>query len=161
FVGLLAFGIPAFSFQNGKTPSGTIAGRVVSQATGAPLADATVTLRFVRPSGTDEIMVRATNEAGRFSFPDLWGAEWQLSAEPPGSARANYRPTKYSPKGGFPLASNQQITDIVLKLVAQSVITGKVSDAKGAPVEGARVTLLKAGYADGVRHWSEVASAAT
>src|SRR5215831_7587838 len=114
FVGLLAFGIPGFSFQDGKTPSGTIAGKVVSQTTGVPLADAKVTLRFVRPSGTDEIMVRATNEAGRFSFPDLWGAEWELSAEHPGFAPTNYRATKYSPKGRFSLASNQQITDIVL-----------------------------------------------
>jgi hypothetical protein len=58
FVWLPAVGGPAFSFQAGKTPTGTIAGKVVNQATGAPLQDAMVSLRYVRPPGTDEIMVR-------------------------------------------------------------------------------------------------------
>jgi len=161
FMCLLAVSGPVFSFQDGKSPTGTIAGKVVNQATGAPLPDAIVKLRYVKPSGTDEIIVRQTNEAGRFSFADLWGAEWELSAEHPGFAPATYRATRYSPKGRFSLERNQQITDIVLKLVAQSVVTGKVSDAKGVPVEGARVTLLKAGYSDGIRYWREVASAET
>jgi hypothetical protein len=133
----------------------------VNQATGVPLSDALVSLRFVRPSGTDEIIVRQTNRAGRFSFSDLWAAECELSAEHPGFASATYRATRYSPSGRFLLQRNQQVTDIVLKLVAQSVVTGKVSDAKGVPVEGARVTLLKAGYSAGIRHWREIASAET
>src|SRR5215469_9924065 len=98
---LLAVGGPVFSFQDGKTSTGTIAGKVVNQATGVPLSDALVSLRFVRPSGPDELIVRQTNEAGRFSFSDLWGAEWELSAEHPGFARATYRATRYSPKGRF------------------------------------------------------------
>ena len=38
---------------------------------------------------------------------------------------------------------------------------GRVLDTEGEPVEGARVAVLKAGYANGVPRWSEVASATT
>jgi carboxypeptidase family protein len=159
FACLLAVGVPVFSFQDGKAPTGTIAGKVVSQATGTPLVDAIVKLHYANPAGADEIMVQQTNEGGRFSFAGLWGIEWELSAECHGFAPATYRATKYNPHGRFSLERNQQMTDIVLKLAGQSVVTGRVTDTDGAPVEDARVTLLKAGYTGGVRHWSEIASA--
>ena len=156
---LLAAGVAAFGFQSEK-PSGTIAGQVVNQATGAPLPDAIVKLRYLTPSG-DEIMIRQTNDAGRFSFTDLSGRDWELSAECRGFAPAWYRSSRYVPQGRFSLAKNQQLNDIVLKLAAQTVIAGKVLDREGGPVEGAHVTLLKPGYSNGTPHWMEVASAAT
>jgi hypothetical protein len=137
-----------------------IAGRVLNQATGAPLRDAIVTLRFVKPYGPSEAMVRQTSESGGFSFTDLWGSsEWELSAECKGFAAGSYRATRYDPRGRFKLEKNQQIKDVILKLVPQAVIKGKVLDAEGKPMEGARVTLLKAGYAGGLRQWTELASA--
>jgi hypothetical protein len=139
---------------------GVIAGRVVSAVTGAPVKDAVVTLR--RSCQGAEPAVQQTNEAGRFAFTGLsqhCGRE--LTAEASGFAPATYGATRYSPGGTFQLAKNQQLTDIVLKLVAQSVIAGKVVDPDGAPVEGARVSLMKAGYAGGIQHFTEVASAQT
>jgi hypothetical protein len=59
------------------------------------------------------------------------------------------------------LRGDQQIRDIVLKLVPQATIAGRVLDTEGEPVEGVRVTVLKAGYANGVPRWSEVGSATT
>ena len=148
---------PGFQSQN----QGMVAGRVMNQATGAPLKDAIVTLRLLNPYGPGETMVRQTNESGGFSFTDLWGPEWELSAECKGFAAGSYRATRYDPRGRFKLEKNQQIKDIALKLVPQAVITGKVLDAERKPVERARVTLLKAGYAGGLRQWTEVASADT
>lgn len=60
-IGLLAAGAVAFGFQG--QASGTIAGQVVNQATSTPLQDAIVTLRYLNPSGSDETMVRETNDA--------------------------------------------------------------------------------------------------
>lgn len=132
---------------------GMIAGRVVSQATGAPLKDAIVTLRFVNPNGPEDVLVRQTTESGQFSFTSLWGQGWELSAECKGYAAGTYRATRYDPRGRFKLEKNQQIDDVVLKLVPQAVVTGKVVDAEGKPVEGAHVTLL--------RQRTEIASADT
>jgi hypothetical protein len=45
--------VPVSSFQDGKASTGTIAGKVVSQATGTPLADAIVKLHYAnRPVRT-------------------------------------------------------------------------------------------------------------
>jgi len=111
---LLAAGVAAFGLQSEK-PSGTIAGQVVNQATGAPLPDAIVKLRYLTPSG-DEIMIRQTNDAGRFSFTGLWGRDWELSAECRGFAPAWYRSSRYVPQGRFSLEKNQQLNDIVLAI---------------------------------------------
>ena len=65
--GIMALGASAFPDEN----HGEIAGQVVNQASGTPLKDAVVTLRYVKPFGPAETMVRQTNEAGRFSFTGL------------------------------------------------------------------------------------------
>jgi protocatechuate 3,4-dioxygenase beta subunit len=158
---VLLAGAAAFAFQSENQPSGTIAGQVVNQATGAPLQNAIIKLRYVNAAAGDEIMVRQTNDAGRFSFAGLWGRDWELSAECRGFASAWYHASRYVPQGRFSLEKNQQLNDIVIKLVAQTVITGKVLDPEGGPVEGVQVTLLKSGYSNGLPRWTEVASAIT
>src|SRR6267143_1658958 len=117
-VWLLAAGITASGFQSGD--QGSISGRVVNQTTGKPLRDAIVSLRYVNPYGQAETMVRQTNEAGRFSFTGLWGREWELSAACGGFAPGIYRATRYDPRGRFALGKDQQIKDIVLKLIPQA-----------------------------------------
>lgn len=149
----------ALGFQNAD--QGMVTGRVVNQATGAPLKDAIVTLRYFNPNAPDKNTVQQTNEAGRFAFIGLWGREFELSAVSSGFVAGNYRATLYDPRGRFTLAKNQQIKDIVLKLIPQAVVTGRVLDAENKPVEGARVGLLKAGSAGGVARWAEVAFAQT
>ncbi len=156
---LLAGAIPALGFQS--VDQGMIAGRVVNQATGAPLKDAIVTLRYLDPYGPDQITVQQTNEAGRFSFTGLWGREFELSAVGSGFVAGTYRATRYDPRGRFSLAKDQQIKDIVLKLIPQAVVTGRVLDADHKPVEGARVSLLKSGSSGSATRWAEVAFAQT
>jgi protocatechuate 3,4-dioxygenase beta subunit len=156
---LLATAVSTLGFQN--PGQGMVAGRVVNQATGAPLKDAIVTLRYFNPSSPDESTVQQTNEAGRFAFTGLWGREFELSAESSGFVAGNYRATLYDPRGRFTLAKNQQLKDIVLKLIPQAVVAGRVLDAEGKPVEGARVSLLKASSTGGVARWTEVAFAQT
>ena len=56
---LLATATTALGFQNAD--QGMVAGRVVNQATGAPLKDAIVTLRYFNPYGPDENTVQQTN----------------------------------------------------------------------------------------------------
>jgi hypothetical protein len=96
-------------------------------------------------------MVRQTNGDGRFSFSGLWGSEWELSAACSGFAPGRYRATRYDPRRKFSLAKDQQIKDIVLKLIPQAVAAGRVLDGDRKPVEGAHVSLMQARYTAGVR----------
>ena len=145
----------AAGHQSGAPPEGTIAGQVLNQATGTPLADAIVKLRYLDPSGAnDDVQTAQTNALVRFEFTGLWGHDWELSAERSGFATAWYHASKYAPRGGFTLDRNQKLDSIVLKLAAQAVVTGKVWNGN-EPIEGARVTLLAAGTRQ------EIASVAT
>jgi hypothetical protein len=158
---LLSAASVAFAFQAEDQPTGTIAGQVINQVTGAPLPDAIVKLKYKFGDANSETLVRQTNDAGRFSFTGIGAHNFELSTELHGFATAWYRASQFVPNGGFSLEKNQRLDGIVLKMVAQSVVTGKIFDADGKLVEGARVTLLKTRYADGVAYWKEAASAET
>ncbi len=136
-------------YQDSAPPQGLIAGQVLNAATGAPLGDALVKLRYRSLSG-DEVISAQTNDSGHFAFTGLWGHDWELSAEHSGFSTTWYHASKYAPHGGFTLDKNQKIDSVVLKLVAQAVVAGKVFDADG-PVEGARVTLSDSGNTPGNR----------
>ncbi len=146
----VAIAIVAFA-QTGK-PS--IEGQVVSQTTGAPLSNATVTL--VGPGGPRTCQ---TNEEGRFRFTEVLGGSWKLSAERRGYVPGRYGERKYMPQGGqFSLANDQQMKGVVLRLVPESVIAGRVVDGDGEPIEGARVTVLKLVHAGAVQRWIDSAT---
>jgi hypothetical protein len=146
-LGLLA--LPAVAHAQ----SASIEGTVVSQATNAPLKNAVVQLGE---------LTQQTNDQGKFRFIGVSDGQWSLSASKTGFCHGAYGERKYLPGGvRISVKVNEHIKDVVLKLLPQSVIAGRVVDAEGEPVEEARVTVLKAVYIDGVRRWLEVASATT
>ncbi len=162
---LLAASAALFGYQIDRQSKASIEGQVVNQATGAPLKNAIVKLQLRSPyssSADYDPLVQQTNEEGRFLFTNLIPRDWELSAERRGFVPGKYGGRRFLPQGSrMSLKADQQIRDLVLKLVPQATIAGRVLDAEGEPVEGARVAVLKAGYANGVPRWSEVASATT
>ena len=158
---LLAACVATFGYQIDRQSKASIAGQVVSQATGAPLKNAVVKLQRVAGYSQDPL-IQQTNEEGRFRFTDLQPGDWEVSADLRGFVPGYYGGRKFLPQGSrVSLRTNQALRDLVLKLVPQATITGRVLDIEGEPVEGARVAVLKAGYANGFPRWSEVASATT
>jgi hypothetical protein len=160
---LLAACVATFGFQTDPKSKASIEGQVVSQATGAPLRNAVVKLVWhPSPGIAHDPIVQRTNEEGRFLFANLQPGDWEVSAERRGFVPGYYGGRKFLLQGSrISLKADQQIRDLVLKLVPQATISGRVLDTEGEPVEGARVAILKARYANGVSRWSEVASATT
>ncbi len=147
---LLAFAVPAPGFQD---TAASIAGTVVNQATGAPISGAVVRLGD---------WIQETNAEGRFFFAGVNQGSFPLSADKRGFNTGRYGGNRHYPGlSSIAVTKNQQIQDIVLKLVPQAVIAGRVVDAEGDPVEGAQIVLLKSSWADGAQHWSPVASGST
>ena len=103
----------------------TVEGDVVDSVTGQPIAG--VAVGVTAPSQR----VYYTDAAGRFSIP--------ASPVTPQSAlrlnRAGYLSAEASLAGGEPAAGPRR-----LKMIRQSVISGRVTDEDGAPVEGVRVS---------------------
>ncbi len=165
FALLLVAGAVTFGYQAGSQHAASIEGRVVAQGTGSPLKSAVVTLRQMPADPGQRVarqLIQQTNEEGRFVFAAVSPGNWELSADKRGFIPGRYGGQKYDPNGSrISVAPSGQVTDLVLKLVPQAVITGRVLNLDGEPVEGARIVLLKVRYNGDTRHWSEVASAMT
>lgn len=121
---------------SGQTP-GSISGIVVDAATNNPLAGAKVSL---------EMSTRETDTEGRFRFPGLKPRAYSLGAERQGFAKLEHHAVRLSPA--------EDVTNIVLRMAPESVISGRVLNAKGAPVR-ASIALTRADFP------SHVASALT
>ena len=104
-----------------------LAGRVVEDHTGNPLASAEV--RVVKPGQRTLAADLETGGDGRFSVPNLPPGEYRLEVRKP-----NFIDTV--------LRLEQPSTGLELRLVRAGVITGSVVDAHGQPVRGATIYAL-------------------
>ena len=143
----------------------SIEGQVVSLATGMPLKRANVRINGMgRPQqgGMPNILVKETDEQGRFAFTGLSAGRYLITAERSGYLQQNYGARKYS-TGGTPLAlgADQNVRDILFKLSPQSVITGKVLDEDGEPVANVQVRASKYVYRGGKKQWAQVRNGQT
>jgi len=135
------------------TGTGVIEGTVLKAATGEPLRGARVELMLnsreamMEGAGHEDV----TDETGKFSFTELAAGTYSLSV-----SRAGYVTQNYGERGGglrmfgmggtpLNLTAGQKMTELQFRMVAGGVITGRVYDRYGDPVEGAAVSAQKPG----------------
>ncbi len=111
---------------------GRIGGVVRSVTTGEPVKSAVVTLRSP-DAHAGPTRTATTGPAGTFLFESLPAGSYQLSIR-----KAGYR-TLYSSAGGITLRENQQLTGLAYSLWPNAAVSGRVLDADGEPVQGARI----------------------
>ena len=118
--------------------SGRIEGVTLHAITGEPVRRVNLTLNF---SAREPVTRTAASDAdGRFSFDGLAPGVYMLRAERTGFVWQSYTGTPGSSSAPpLRLTQGQVIRDIVLKLVPQGVIVGKVLDDEGEPVSRAVV----------------------
>ena len=123
-----------------QTPigKGAITGRVVT-ADGQPASEATVMVYAIGSSEAESHTVECDDE-GKFKLTELKPGSYIISASMQGYVSLND-------------ASGSEIhhigENVTLTLVKGGVITGRVTDADGEPMEGARVELRMAPDVDG------------
>jgi len=151
-----------------KEGTGTIKGRVYDRETGAPVANAMVTLavdfaslRDAMPTGPAGALRppqprQAKSDAqGRYVFERLPAGTYTLSSSPPeykvtylpqsyGATRPN-DPTRPSPRRPLALAEGQTLDNADLPLWRSLAITGHVSDESGEPLAGVPIVATTAG----------------
>jgi hypothetical protein len=132
---------PAISLSQigdaGQPEKRTISGQVVNSVTGQPIAGALV--RIGEHAGL-------TDREGQFEFPDVIGSFGGDLATKPG-----YFPEQ----NGFTMETAERNAPIILKLVPESIIFGKVLDQNAQPVQGLRVQLKMLQVRNGLRHWQQ------
>lgn len=122
-----------------------VSGTVVNAATGEPLRKAKV---WLLPSRSNLApYTTSTDEAGQFLLEDLDPGQYAVRAD-----RAGFvLPALTKAPLTVTLAAGHKVTDLVIKLMPQGVITGQVLDEDGEPVPNTAVQCLRVAYSDGKR----------
>jgi hypothetical protein len=124
----------------------TVSGQVVNSVTGQPIAGALVQ----GGAGHAEL----TDREGQFEFT---GAAAAISGE------LVSKPGYFPEHNGFVefAGMSQGNQPIILKLVPEAIVFGKVLDQNGQPLQGLRVQLKMLQIRDGLRHWEQRQSTMT
>jgi protocatechuate 3,4-dioxygenase beta subunit len=147
--------------------SGSVEGRVVNAATGAPIAGATVVVGRqsgmvsgagprlgTGSSGMRNDPTAETDEQGRFSITGIQPEVYYLSANRRGfSMSAGIQP--------FVVGNGQHIAGYSISLAPEGVITGTVADEFGEAVRNLQAVLYRAVYRYGTRRFMRMAMAQT
>ena len=141
-------------------PPGSITGQVANAATGEPLRKATLSLR---PQGRGGSPATATSDnAGNFKFPTVDPGTYTVTADRTGFVPGAYGEDRVGGQAkAFEVATGKTTTNIQIKLTPHSVITGRVYDQDGDPVQGAQVAVMRYSYPRGQRQLNTVAQATT
>jgi hypothetical protein len=140
--------------QQSSTDQNTavLQGQVVNALTGEPLRKAQVTLRPVVLGGPGGITRAGVGDDGGFALTSVGPGQYQLSADRVGFVNQGYGAPPASFKGTpIDVAAGQSIGNLVIRMLPQGVIQGRVLDDDGDPVERAEVQLWRFDYPDGDR----------
>jgi hypothetical protein len=159
FLPLLAAILPCLA----QTPDGArVEGVVVDMVSGAPVRRAVVQLRS---SGSSQTSVESP-EYAEFTGPD---GTFRFDRLPPGSYALSYSRTGYlQPRISTGYSSTairatagETVKGLRYGLIPQSVVSGRVVDEEGDPVEGVQVSLLAFRYAGGMRRLTRLSETGT
>ena len=133
----------------GLEASYTLRGTVVNSVTGEPIQNALVTLSI---DGTRSVFTAAD---GSFEFRDLreTGARAIFAARPGYFSPQFVRHSQFSTSSStIPVQIGPDQPALVLRLIPEGIIAGRVTGESGEPVEGLVVRIFFRGAEDG--HWS-------
>jgi hypothetical protein len=143
---LFALGLAGALIQSPAPPdSASLAGRVVEESTGAPVAGAQVMLmpmepprigRFMRPLAQSP--ATTTDHDGRYQFDGLAAGRYRLTVQKPGFALLD------GPEGPeVDLESGTRRTGVDITLQKGAVIAGRVLDERGEPLADVQVSAMR------------------
>ncbi len=157
YVLLLASLLGAGALPAQDPPKGVIEGIVVDEVTGEPVRRVSVALHGQRADKQPESTQVRTQADGRFRFEGLEAGSYYLTAN-----RSGYlSPRERGGATPVQLSSGEQKTGLTLKLVAQSIISGRVFDEEGDPVQGAQIQVFQRQKMAGKLRWQPVNGSAT
>jgi carboxypeptidase family protein len=131
-------------------PRHTIGGTVINRVTGQPIARALVEL------DAQPHQYVLTDSTGAFRFEGVAEGSVALAAAKPDFFKPTELPGSRDPPSN--LRIDADVDGIVLKLVPQAVITGRVSSIQGLPIEDFPIHLYRRNTVDGQAEWRFVAS---
>jgi Carboxypeptidase regulatory-like domain len=146
-----ASGGPASASSQNPAQTFTLTGTVLDAVTGEPIRKALVNLNSMQRRSV------FSDGSGRFQFDGVPGGMVSLSAQKPG-----YFNQQDMMRGAVPSVEvGANAPPAAVKLTPESVVTGKVTDANGVPLEHVSLSLNYIDIHDGRRRWESKGSANT
>jgi hypothetical protein len=126
----------------------SVEGQVRSAITGDPLRKAHVTLNRIGGAGmrsrNSADYGTTTDAGGHFLIQDIEPGTYQMDASRNGYVALAYGATKpEGPSTPLSLSPGRHTRDIVFRLTPNGVITGRVLDEDGEPMQGANITAMR------------------
>ena len=162
--------------------AGSVSGQVIDSATGKPVGRATVLLTqsralptelltaagslaasrveaLVSSLGRQTVTTIVTNADGRFEFSGLEPGSYTI-----GAVRAGYAVVAEEGSQGVKgrisvaVATGAKVTDLKLRLTPEAVISGRVTDDEGDPLQGVSIRLMRPVFVNGQRQLQRLES---
>jgi hypothetical protein len=131
---------------------GKIEGKALDAVSRQPLRKASIFLRSFYPGQSNRVMV--TDEKGQFSFPGLREGPYHLDGTKPGYLLTPYG--ALNPENlGLPvqLERGEEKQGVLLLMMPQSALSGKILDSDGDPLEGVQIEVKQRFPMDGGSRW--------
>jgi len=146
--------------QNGSDEVGAfqITGTVVSATTGAPLAQARVSLAETK--NRENVASLVTNDSGHFEFSKLEAGKFALTGAKRGYISSNYdQHEQYST--AIVTGPGYGPENLVLRLTPMALISGQVFDEAEEPIRNAQVVLFREDHNAGMTRINRLSSSVT
>jgi hypothetical protein len=158
----MAHGMPQQSSlpQNGSDEVGAfrITGTVVSATTGAPLAQARVSLAETK--NRENVASLVTNDSGHFEFSRLKAGKFALTGAKRGYISSNYdQHEQYST--AIVTGPGYAPENLVLRLTPMALISGQVFDEAEEPIRNAQVVIFREDHNGGMTRINRLSSSVT
>jgi len=127
-----------------QATAASLAGTVVS-AEGRPLRSATVTLS---DATTGVRISEITDDLGRFAFAGVWPGRYQLSVSKPGYLTTFYGAREPGRPGTALALTAGRLDHVTLEVARGAVVTGTLTDRRGAPLPNVVVAVRPADNVD-------------
>jgi hypothetical protein len=126
-------------------PTCVVAGRVVTAAEGSPLKSARVFLLLERSESSKRQMFASTTDSdGHFLLKDVPPGRYRFVATRPGFVNQPYQARGSDDGALLSLRSGEKVSDVLFRMIASGVITGRVINDEGEGVVHAQVMALRA-----------------
>ncbi len=119
-----------------------VAGRVVTAATGSPLKSARVALVPEDSHSYRQLYATPSDSDGRFAFKDIVAGRYRFFASRAGFLDEYYKATSHDNDVILSLKDGEEVKGVLFRMTRAAVITGRVSNEDGEPMEGVEVTAL-------------------
>jgi hypothetical protein len=129
--------------EDAASPPCTVTGRVVTAADGNPVKSARVLLIPEHNRSRSQMYAASTDGEGHFAIKDIPPGRYQFSASHTGFVAQHYKAGANDDGPLFSLSSGEKVSDVLFRLTAAAVITGRVTNEDGDPMQRLEVVALR------------------